>query len=735
MFSYLSLIWNLLSCSTQRVHRGALLVALMGVLLFSQMDSAHAQQRRQSRGNEARVGGATDLFEQAKVAVITNRDGEMGLALTTRLLEGARAREVRTFAPDAWRNLYPKARREYVAVFLIDRSRLRAGFRVPATCPADGDVLHVEAVRPARDGGAYCDVILSAPDVGWLRRAIDEFRALREPPRRALRRPVVSLAVRPMSLGAHEAAAQFVRQNQSDTLAPFLWESDGEASRCVPMRELCLLDRSSEMKGDESGTTRPMVPPPSSAAAWGTADTIAWRERKAELVEEYNVGDRVVLSAPNAALLSGAMELYARQTEMLLPPGFGVVTTLSSARDLRGVRRVVVAGVRGSAGGADLAKRLATVTATKLRTLDAFEVLERAGLNEILAEIALGQAGITQARDRARVRRLAAADALLVVEVTDVSGRTEHSVAQERVTPKAPPPPRRPAEPMRARLAMNLPGRANDDPLVRSLADILLTKVSGKKSGGDYRNAMDLYERETLPDWQARVREHERGLRERTIVWRQEISARSRVRLSGSVRLVDLADGLVLWETPFAAELDEELPKETKGATSTGEDSVADFPKFPEASDAPTPALLARAADEAVGNAMVALARTSLLPSNVLPASALANPLLSSSPESGGNGTVNVATATAGRVLDVDSDGALIGLGAGDGLRVGDALVVTLESTAGTTAAVKFVRLIVTKVRPRTCDAEFAANAPAVLRARVAVGLTARKAATAAGAK
>ena len=74
----------------------------------------------------------------------------------------------------------------------------------------------------------------------------------------------------------------------------------------------------------------------------------------------------------------------------------------------------------------------------------------------------------------------------------------------------------------------------------------------------------------------------------------------------------------------------------------------------------------------------------------------------------------------AGKILDVDGDTLLIGLGAGDGLKVGDALTVTLEG------GIK-VRAAVTKVRPRTCDAQFDKSATPAKRAHVLTGQTAMR--------
>ena len=77
-----------------------------------------------------------------------------------------------------------------------------------------------------------------------------------------------------------------------------------------------------------------------------------------------------------------------------------------------------------------------------------------------------------------------------------------------------------------------------------------------------------------------------------------------------------------------------------------------------------------------------------------------------------------ITTAQAAALLQ-DGDTLLIGLGAADGLRLGDGLVVALEDG-------RTVRAVVTRVRPRTCDAAFDKDVPADLRALVATGQTAQ---------
>ena len=100
-------------------------------------------------------------------------------------------------------------------------------------------------------------------------------------------------------------------------------------------------------------------------------------------------------------------------------------------------------------------------------------------------------------------------------------------------------------------------------------------------------------------------------------------------------------------------------------------------------------------------------------PTNLPPTSALNTPNAPNAPN----------TTATGKILDVDGDTLLIGLGAGDGLKVGDVLTITLEG------GIK-VRAAVTKVRPRTCDAQFDKSATPAQRARVLTGQTAVKART-----
>jgi hypothetical protein len=216
-----------------------------------------------------------------------------------------------------------------------------------------------------------------------------------------------------------------------------------------------------------------------------------------------------------------------------------------------------------------------------VRALDAFEVLERAGLSALLAEIALDQAGITRAGDRAKVRQLAAADALLLVEITDARTGANYTHKQERLTPPLGRPPRRPLEPSRLRYAFTLPGKEND-PITRVLADSFLKNVVGTKTDREYKAALNVYYSETLPRWQQDVDEYNLRYRSRQVSWRQTVLARRTASVSGSLRLVDLIDGLVLWEAPFSATENEDGTYSVRTVTSVGEDSQPRSPRVPQ---------------------------------------------------------------------------------------------------------------------------------------------------------
>ena len=310
-------------------------------------------------------------------------------------------------------------------------------------------------------------------------------------------------------------------------------------------------------------------------------------------------------------------------------------------------------------------------------------------------------------------RQLAAADALLIVEVTDVQGRTDYTASQERLTPRMGKPPAKPLEPSRLRYFPAIPGAGND-PLVFAVGEALLRRVVGTKSDRQYKEALDRYNCETLPRWQQQVDEYYARYRTRPIAWRQEILAKGTATVSGSLRLVDLADGLVLWEAPFSASDRDESSYETRTVTSTGEDSSPEPVPYPAASSEPPDALVARAAESALAEGVQALRGTALLPPPTTTVNTALGPAsLAPAPDA-------PAPAPPGRVLDVDGDTLLIGLGATDGLRLNDTLVVTLEDG-------RRVRAVVTRVRPRTCDAAFDKDAPADLRALIAIGQTAQR--------
>jgi hypothetical protein len=420
----------------------------------------------------------------------------------------------------------------------------------------------------------------------------------------------------------------------------------------------------------------------------------------------------VVFSAPNADLLAQVVRNYPDPLRVPETP-----TVLATARDLRSVRRVAVAGVRNGTGGPDLARRMASRAATQVRALDAFEVLERAGLSEVLAEIALDQAGITRAGDRARVRQLAAADALLIVEVTDVHGRVEYDATQERLTPRLGAPPPRPPEPSRLRHAINLPGRENDA-VARALTETLLKNVVGVKSSREYKDALNEYNEQTLPRWQREVDDYQARRRRRTVSWKQDVIGKGRATVAGSLRLVDLADGLVLWEAPFSASENERFPVSSRTATTVGEDSSPESAACPEPSGEAPESLVLRAAEVALAQAVQTLKGTALLPSTTGAGAGGGDTAAAAAGSGGGDAADPGSPAPSGRLLDVDGGLLLIGLGAGDGVKLGDALRVTLPDG-------RSVRVVTTRVRPRTCDAVFdSAAAEHGLRARVAVGQT-----------
>jgi hypothetical protein len=641
-------------------------------------------------------GDVMRLFNGARVYVVTNADP----ALADTLLEGTRPSDRRVMSIEEWRKL-PSDIHQYVTlVFLIDRQALAQGTAVPERCAANGDQVWTEVTRVGTRLGVNHTVVLSAPDAAWLRAAVTDFRKLAEPPRVARVRNARLLTVVPLGAGAALTGAPPLLERadsapaKPNLLTPERWQALQAARRLDSADEVVLIDRSGLGEADA-----PVADTLSAGRRVGPGDTAAWRERKRE------GGWRAVITAPNADLLAEALRRYPDPVSV--PE---TATVLMAARDLRSVRRVAVAGLRNGAGGTDLAQRLASRAATELRALDAFEVLERSGLNEVLGEVALGQAGITQAKDRARVRQMAAADALLIVEVTDAGGQTEYRASRERLTPKLGGPPKRPLEPTRLKYAIALPGKENDR-VAQAVTEALLARAVGTKSEREYKEALNAYNRVTLPDWQRRVDEYNYQRERRTVEWREQVTPRHTCVVSGSLRLVDLTDGLVLWESPFSLTTREEGARSTRTVTTRGEDSAPDERSDAE-SDVP-PTLVARTAEKALQNAVLALKGTALLP----PTSASSfGSSIAGTPEPPSAHTAPVG----GRILDIDAGQVLVGLGQTDGVRLGDTLLVDIGG--GQTVA-----LVTTRVRPRTCDCAFSKAAPAALTAKVAVGMTAAR--------
>ncbi|MGC4044672.1 MAG: CsgG/HfaB family protein [Armatimonas sp.] len=411
-------------------------------------------------------------------------------------------------------------------------------------------------------------------------------------------------------------------------------------------------------------------------------DTIGWKEDKP------GGGVRTFICGPGAASVEEVVRkgvAFDRLGEK--------ATVLHSARDLTGVRRIAVSGLGRDPFAQKLADMLAGRTASGLRSLDAFEVLERDGLKNILAELALGQAGITKGADRARIRQLAAADALLIVDVEESNGSTDFQGRYERITPKMPPAPRRPLEPSRYKLPVE-----TDHPKTRGLLEALAGRGS-LKDPDDYREEMYYYQTRALPAWQVRMRDWERERRTRPVQWRVGAGASGTLSLRGSMRLVDLADGLVLWETPFeTTEKGDQPASGRRTITTIGEDSTPGEPRGRDGEQAGAPDfLLSDAVDAVLEQAVGALKAGAILPST-LPAAE------------------SVKAQPAGKILDVDGDQLLIGLGASDDVAVGDTLRVRLESGA-------WVKLTVTRVRPRTCDARLKDGEDRTLRGRLVTGL------------
>ena len=127
-------------------------------------------------------------------------------------------------------------------------------------------------------------------------------------------------------------------------------------------------------------------------------------------------------------------------------------------------------------------------------------------------------------------------------------------------------------------------------------------------------------------------------------------------------------------------------------AVSTGEDSSPPPPDYPTSVSEPPAALVAKAAETALEQGIQALRGTALLP----PATAL-TPL--PAPTSALALLPTPADAPAsGRILDVDGDTLLIGLGTTDGLTLGDALLVVLPDG-------RTVRVVTTRRGPADAGA------------------------------
>ena len=657
-------------------------------------------------GPKAKSGDILRVFNDAHVLVVTNEDA----ALVDALLDGTHPKTRRVVSVDDWVQHEPSDNKGEVRVFLINREKLpvsgvaaiNTARRLPEGSCGDTDEIWAFGRKVGKkfDGRESIDIVLSAPDGAWLKQNVREFRNWVNLPYDPNKRPVSSMGV--IALGqsgdVREAAAHLTLDNpvsagalpRFHTVAFDDWTS--AALRTSHSDELILIDRSSLGAG-ELAASAPIL----AGKTIGANETLVWRQRK-NTDKAGKTRWRIVVSAPNGAMLSEAIKRYPDPRRVPTTP-----LVVSTARDLRGVRRVAVAGVKNNALGADIIKRIASRTATELRSMDAFEVPDRAGLSEILSEIALQQAGITKANDRARVQQLAAADALLIVEITDAGGRTDYSAQCERVTPKMGKAPRKPLEPSRFRGVLSLPGK-EDDPTVRSLGEALLGRALGTKSDDDYQRDLYRYNSETLPRWQQMVTQYQNERDTRTVEWRQAVRSQSKATVSGSLRLVDLTDGLVLWEAPFTVSDTSEQAEGVSTVTSRGDDSGPPTDTCPQPISKAPDALTARCAENAVTQAVRGLRLSALLPqangSLIADATAAAS---------------SVHTAPKGKLLDIDGESYLIGLGQTDGVKVGDVLTIALDDK--TTA-----RLIVTRARPRTCDAAWDKTVPAALTARVSVG-------------
>ena len=654
-------------------------------LLLAPTPAAHGR-------GKPREGDVLRLFAGQRVYVITDADSDAP-ALADALLDGCAVKERRVLTLGEWDALPADTRAYVTCVYLIDRERLPPAAQVPPTCRAEKTEDWTEVVRTGHDWGIAYDVTISAPDIAHLRRTVAAFRRLKEAPYRgAVTQAVRSLAVVPVGDGALRAALP-VAVDRGDKTAPLhivvAADYDARQGRVTAMDEIVLVDRSSASAAQFPSAFAAVA----DKLTAGGGDVIAWRETKpGGYVRAY-------VSAPSADMLAGV--LRKSPDNLLALAAFPQPTVLASARDLRAVRRVAVATVKGAHVTDPAAHRIAGYAATQLRGLDAFEVLERNGLTAVLGEIALDQAGLTKAKNRAKLRTLAAADAVLIVDLTRCEGGTHYAVASERVTPRLQAP-RRPRQPSRLKADIRWNGK-EDDTRFRAVAESLLGGIVGRKSDEEYEADMREYRRATLPAYEREIADYNRQAATRAVEWRQTITARSTVKIAGSLRLVDLADGLVLWETPINGSDRADNLRETRTVTTVGEASAEPGSSDLPSADGDLPdELFAHAAENAVEGAVHALSATALLPSVSTPVGATPRPEAA-------------PVSASGRVIDVDGDSVLVGLGAGDGVAVG----ATLEAV---TAQGTRLRLVVTRVRPRTCDAGFAPDANPLYRGQVKIG-------------
>lgn len=676
---------NGITLTKRRLWGAALLTFIITLVLGVPGRSIAAGDDRRKEGDILRI------FNKGRIYVVTNDDA----SLADDLLLDASYKERRVLTPEEWKQMPVGIRRYVSVVFLVNRQYLPLNVHLPEKCLAERDELWINTSRFGSDSGITYEVVLSAPDGAWLRQAIREFRLMSEPPRNANKRNVRSRAIVPIGAGAARAAEPLLEAGEDAAVRGHLLPAlnyPHVSERLAEMDEVFLIDRSA--LNDPAFASIPGAN--GKGAQCGPYDTLWWKERKP------NGRYRIYVSAPGADHLA---ETIRRNPDLMEAPE--APTVVYTARDLRTVRRVAVATVKQGIDNPEIARRLASKAATDLRSLDAFEVLERAGLSEVLGEVALGQAGITKAADRSRVRQFAAADALLVIELTNISPRTDYNARHRRLTGRMGGPPARPLEPSRLKIPVAIPGKEND-PVVRTVTDSLLSRAVGNKSDREYKDALNYYNNETLPRWQRQVEQYEYEKQNRAVSWEESLTAKSSVTVAGSLRLVDLSDGLVLWETTFIANEEGESPRGTRTVTTRGEDSAPSKENVPAPEGSAPEDLLVRAADSAVENGIQTLRGTTILPTSTV-----------LSPTAASEEASKNATPT-GRILDVDGDVVLIGLGATDGLKVNDTLTIVLSD------GVK-VKLLVTKVRPRTCDATFTPTETAALRAKVSVGMNAAK--------